>query len=210
MNDVIKNLNSMILCDSECQKRKKTDELLLKLREAKNNKKNAKSNLEKAEKAYKINRDGIVKYNKEIQEKSEKDAEKIYKENMVYLNKFKTKIETLESIDKHHNEVIKKLEELLKIKNRENENYEKVFENKIANIETNDRRVYYEEVNTEWLDNLKYVLWILYIISVTVLLYKKFDYKSVIYWVTSIIMILSIFYMNYLVNLYYWLIALLS
>jgi len=144
INDLLSQLNEKLSCDSDCQKKRTTDELKRKWTTLEKNAKNSTNNIEEAKKNYFLYVGGESGYKK--QKKSEYvqlTADYENKENEEH-NKLTGYIDDNLNTYISNNELNTRLTELLNLKKNEN----KELENKIDEYSkiafTSERKVIYE------------------------------------------------------------------
>ena len=144
INDLLSKLNEKLSCDSNCQKKRTTDELKRKWTTLEKNAKNSTNNIEEAKKNYFLYVGGESGYKK--QKKSEYvqlTADYENKENEEH-NKLTGYIDDILNTYISNNELNTRLTELLNLKKNEN----KELENKIDEYSkiafTSERKVIYE------------------------------------------------------------------
>ena len=144
INDLLSKLNEKLSCDSNCQKKRTTDELKRKWTTLEKNAKNSTNNIEEAKKNYFLYVGGESGYKK--QKKSEyvqSTADYENKENEEH-NKLTGYIDDILNTYISNNELNMRLTELLNLKKNEN----KELENKIDEYSkiafTSERKVIYE------------------------------------------------------------------
>ena len=144
INDLLSKLNEKLSCDSNCQKKRTTDELKRKWTTLEKNAKNSTNNIEEAKKNYFLYVGGESGYKK--QKKSEyvqSTADYENKENEEH-NKLTGYIDDILNTYISNNELNTRLTELLNLKKNEN----KELENKIDEYSkiafTSERKVIYE------------------------------------------------------------------
>ena len=193
MNGIVNNLNSMITCDTECQKRNKADELRRKWIAAKKTLETAPSNVESTEETYYVFDKGEVGYKQMLFDRYTKIANSkknnAIKNHKLLINELKTLVSdyTAESLS------YKKLKEFLKVRLKENKHITDSVDKNVGVVQTNDRRVVYEEFAHEWLHTVKTIFIILYIILVFSLLYTGSFIKNKRY--TTISGIIQLFFL---------------
>jgi len=205
MNGIVANLQSMITCDSDCQKRKKTDELRRKWMAAKDNLATAPSNVQSTEKAYYVFKDGEVGYRQMLVDRYTKVANKRSTAAKASHHELMEELETL--LKDYTAEVAsaKRLRELLNIRLAENRQLSLAVDNDVAAVQTNDRRVVYEDWAQGWLHTVKQLFIILYIVLSVVLLYtgsffQKKGYATLRGWIMPIGLVVFPFIVSWLVR----------
>jgi hypothetical protein len=165
MNSVVSNLQSMINCDSECQKAKTAADLRRKLIKARQTEVTAPEYVADAEKNYYVFTKGEVGYKdmlvnryRKVANVKKNKAEKNHEELM-------NELETLTKDYQAEDSTLMRMRELLRIRLNENKELRKAIDNDIAAVQTNDRRVVYENWAGEWLGKvralIKSIYWVL-------------------------------------------------
>lgn len=209
MNSVITNLQSMITCDSDCQKRQQIDDLRNKWMAAKNNLATAPENVQSTEKAYYVLDKGEVAYKQMLVDRYTKiantnkiNAEKNHK---LLLDELKTFVKDYYSQTIAYNRV----KELLKVRLNENKALKEAIDKNISAVQTNDRRVVYEDWAQQWVYTVKKLFIILYVVIVIVFLYTGSFYKNKGYmtikgWISVILFVAFPFIVYYITLFIYY------
>uniref|UniRef100_A0A6C0LMD2 Uncharacterized protein n=1 Tax=viral metagenome TaxID=1070528 RepID=A0A6C0LMD2_9ZZZZ len=208
MQGMFQNVSSMLTCDSECQKRKKADELRNKWKSAQKTQTNAPTITADAEKNYYVFTEGEIGYEKMLVKRYTQKANVAkglaQKSHQELNDELKALIAdyTAETI------TIKRMKELLRVRLDENKALELAIDQDISAVETNDRRVVYEDWAKGWLGTVgKSLMW-LYIIVAAVFLYRgpffqQGGYKTIMGWVTVLALIAYPFILKY-ISLFIW------
>ena len=165
LNSVVSNLQSMINCDSDCQKAKKAADLRKIWLEAKKAELDAPGNVSDAEKNYYVFTKGEVGYKdmlvqryKKVANKKGVKAEQNHEELM---DELKTFIKDYDAEDS----TLKRMRELLRIRLNENKELRKAIDDDIAAVQTSDRKVVYENWAGQWLGKvralIKSIYWVI-------------------------------------------------
>ena len=171
MNGVVNNLNSMISCDTDCQKRKTTDELRRKWIAAKKNLATAPSNVESTEESYYVFDKGEVGYRKMLVDRYTKIANTKKANAIKNHENLINELNTLVADYTAENASAKKLKDFLKVRLDENKDITLLIDKNVALVQTNGRRVIYEDRAQDHLHSVKTIFIILYIILVVSLGY---------------------------------------
>lgn len=171
MNGIVKNLNSMITCDTDCQKRKKTDELRIKWIAAKKNLATAPSNVESTEENYYVFDKGEVGYKKMLVDRYTKIANTKKANAIKNHENLINELNTLVADYTAENASAKKLKDFLKVRLDENKRITQLIDKNVALVQTNGRRVVYEDRAQDHLHSVQTIFIILYIILVVSLGY---------------------------------------
>lgn len=165
LNSVISNLQSMINCDTDCQKEKTASNLRRSWLNAKQVELSAPGIVSEAEKKYYVFTKGEVGYKdmlvnryRKIANTKKSKAEKNHKDLM----------DDLEALIKDYeaeDSTLIRMRELLRIRLNENKQLRKTIDDDIAAVQTSDRRVVYENWAGEWLGKvralIKSIYWVL-------------------------------------------------
>jgi len=205
MNGIVANLQSMITCDTDCQKRKKTDELRRKWMAAKEDLATAPSNVQSTEKAYYVFKDGEVGYRQMLVDRYTKVANKRSTAAKASHHELMEELDTLLSDYTAEVASAKRLRELLNIRLTENRQLSLAVDSDVAAVQTNDRRVVYEDWAQGWLHTVKRLFTIIYIVLSVVLLYtgsffQKKGYATVKGWLLPIGLVAFPFIVSWLVR----------
>ena len=208
INATLANLVSKIGCDSECQRRKKIDELKKKWEQAENIQKHAPENTEDAERNYYVYskgetgwKDVLIKKYTNIANENKHTA---LKEHKKLIDELHTLIKDYEG----ETLALRKLKDLLKIRLQEEKNIVNALDTEEANAQTNDRKVVYGEWAQEWLGTVKTLLIVLYIIAAVGYIFlgpflANGEYATLNGWIKPVIIVVIPFIVRYLVDLLY-------
>jgi hypothetical protein len=201
MDDIYTNLMHQMSCDSECQKRMNIDDLRKKWEDAKTSQRNAPQTTFETEKNYLIASYGEQGYDTAMFKRYTTLAIKAKeKANYAHVQVMK-EIQSL--ISDYDNEVksASKLNQLLKIKLIEHKKLTALVDDDISAVQTNDRRVVYEEWAKNWLGTVSKLLIFIYIIVSVVFLYKgpfKTTWKTVKAWITPLLLTMVLLFRYYI------------
>jgi len=194
------NVNSLITCDATCQEEKKKKELLyMNYVDAEENLRNAPNKLNDAEKKYYLSIYGQAEYNDLLMNRYKRE---IYDKNANALNSFNNKKENILLLLEQYNKNIllnDKLNELINITLKDNNEFIDKIDKIDTNINTNERKIYYDDNQVNRLKFFKkimvYILLVSYIIFLIILLFSKkelLNYKIVILF--TILLIIPLFF----------------
>ena len=194
------NLNNQLTCDSDCQKRQKIDELRETWKAAKTSQKNAPETTFDAEKNYLIAYEGVDGYTETMFKRYTGVAETAQKNALDSNKDVMNEIKALNSDYDGETKSLTHMKELLQIKLAENTKLLKLVDEDVASVETNDRKVVYEDWAKGWLLTVKKLLFWIYILFALVFLYmspfvSKSKWKTITGWLIPI----SFFVFPYLV-----------
>jgi hypothetical protein len=195
LNGMLTNLQSLMVCDTECRKRKHADLLKKKWNDAKNIKKNINQNIEDAEKKYFSFVEGDFGYKQALLERYKKIAEKNKTDSVEahenYLKELNTQLSSYTALS----DTYKKIIELKEIRENENKHLLDRIDKETAHIQTNDRRVVYEDWDTQQLGTIHSFLFYIYYISLVVFLvygpiFREKMYKKPLYVIYIIVLVI--------------------
>jgi hypothetical protein len=201
LNGMLTNLQSLMVCDTECRRRNHADLLKKNWLDAKAQKESIDTNIEDAERNYFSFIEGDFGYNQVLLERFKKSAEINKNESLNTHSKFMKTMNTLlasyKSLFDTYDNVIK-LEE---IKKEENNRLTLKIDNTISEIQTNDRKVVYEEWDTNQLNTSHTVIYYAYYIFLVLFviygpLFREKMYKNVLY----VLSIILLFILPFLIN----------
>lgn len=191
MQSMFKNVSSMLTCDSDCQKRKKADQLRRAWESAAESEKNAPIMTSEAEKEYYVFTQGEPGYEKMLLQRYTKKAEGAKSLAQKNHKELVEELKVLIADYTAETTSMKRMKELLRIRLDENKALKVAIDQDIAAVETNDRRVVYEDWAKSWLGTVGTTLLWLYLITAGVFIYKSpfiksQGYKTVKGWLTPI------------------------
>lgn len=194
--NVLGNAVNSIGCDVECQNRKRLAKLRAKWKASEAVERDAPVATAKAERNYYVAKGGEQAYKDMLVKRYTKVADK---KRLDALNKHRDFMKELRAlVDDYSSEeqVYKRLLELLKLRKRENKELKEAIDGDIAAVQTNDRKVVYEDWAKGWLFTVRKALFVLYILVIIAFLVmgpfiKDSGYKTLRGWVP--IVILTIF-----------------
>jgi len=189
MDDGIANLNAFLakandtlLCGSACQQQKQNNLLKQQYENAMANVEMAPSMLSEAKKNYVVATQGIAAYNSMMSENYTAAANKIAD---TFQNNFNNEVAQIQikindSVTIFNNAT--NIKDLYFKYKYENNNFKKKYTTEHSDIETNDRKTYYENQEIEILNTIYKVLKAIYIIMVIVYFGLIFAYDSPYNW----------------------------
>lgn len=183
LNDFIQSAKSTLLCDSACQKQKQSEQLKQEYLNSITNLKTAKNQVETSEKNYITFTQGASGYSQFQNNKYSENSNKVvsaFKTNFDnQVKQIQSKITTYSGLLENYNNVY----ELYTRHADENKELKNGLNNNHSDVNTNDRKTYYENQEIERLDSIyKYVLWPIYILTVVVYCIAAFLYPSTFNW----------------------------
>lgn len=173
LNAIYANLNNQLTCDSDCQKRQQIDELRNTWKAAQSSQKNAPNVTSDAEKNYLIAYEGVDGYNNTMFKRYSGVAETAQKNAILSNTEVMQEITALNSDYDAESKSLAHIKELLSIKLAENSRLLELVDTDIASVETNDRKVVYEDWAKEWLGAVNKALGWIYILTALVFIYKS-------------------------------------
>ena len=203
MQSMFQNMSSMLTCDTACQRRKKADELRNAWKAAVETEKTAPVTTAEAEKRYYVFTEGTPGYERMLLQRYTKKAEtakglalKTHKELVDELRALLADY-TAETI------TLKRMKELLRVRLDENKALKAAIDQDIAAVETNDRRVVYENWAKGWLGTVgKALLWLYILVAATFIYKSSFiqdqGYKTVKGWLMVVGLVIYPFILKYI------------
>lgn len=190
------NSQSMLRCDDECQKNKKSSELYEKYVDAQNNERNAPDEVETAERNYYVYSKGDYAYNKmkeaEYTKKGNKIANVLKRE---FNDKFK-ELELLYNNVQQQNTYNKHIDDLVDTYSKGNQQLEMDIQNTESQSNVANRKAtYFSQYNT-MVDNISLVIYRLNIILAVLFIILAYLGKKMnirFYQLVSVVMILNLF-----------------
>ena len=182
MQSMFQNMSSMLTCDTACQRRKKADELRNAWKAAVETEKTAPITTAEAEKRYYVFTEGTPGYEKML------------------LQRYTKKAETAKGLAL---KTLKRMKELLRVRLDENKALKAAIDQDIAAVETNDRRVVYENWAKGWLGTVgKALLWLYILVAATFIYKSSFiqdqGYKTVKGWLMVVALVIYPFILKYI------------
>jgi hypothetical protein len=173
MDAIYTNLLNQMTCDSDCQKRKKLDALKQSWLDAKTNEQTAPSKTFETHKDYLIAFEGQLGYENSMLQKYSKIATDAKNKAIQEYTRTHEELQTL--IRDYDSEIISlnKLREMLNIRLRENKQLKRSIDEDIAAVETNDRRIVYEDWAKDDIHSVYTLLKWIYIIFIFVFIYRS-------------------------------------
>ena len=201
LNGMLSNLQSLMVCDTECRRRKHADLLKKKWTDAKAIEKTIPQTVENAEKKYFSFIDGDFGYKQALVERFKKVARKNKADSLNSHEDVLKELNTLLSSYTALSNTYEKVEELKELKQDENKDLMKTIDKEKAVIQTNDRRVVYEDWDTQHLGTIHTFLFYIYYVSLVLFVIfgpfiREKRYKNVIY----DIFIIILFVLPYLIS----------
>ena len=208
INSLIELAKERLMCDSACQKEKKSAELKKKLSKAQSNLHDAPEDVSLAEKNYYVYAKGYPAYEDMLFDRYSKTAEELKKKSIQKHKKLMEEIDTYISDYKAEMIYSKRMKELLKVRIKENKILRREIEDDIAVIQTNDRRVTYEDKEVDSAGTVRKSLRFLYyfMLVLWILLgdfFPKARYASLKTWGLMAIYIAFPFALNKIIELIY-------
>ena len=203
VNKIYDNINSLLSCDTDCQKRKRADELRNTWKAAEKTNLSAPTDISDAEEKYYVFTKGekgyahmMLERNKRLAQQQKEVANKSHHELMGVL---KALVEdyTSDTVTLMH------MKQLLKIKLQENTKLTNEIDENVGTVQTNDRRVVYEDWAKDWLGTVGKGLFWLYVLLTIIYLWKspflsKGGYKTAKGWIVPLIFVVFPFIVTYI------------
>jgi hypothetical protein len=165
-NNLLEQARLAVTCDSECQHRKKSQELKDKYLAAKAHLSSGPTDVSVAEKKYVMFTQGQSGYNKHVSNTLHAKSEKV---SELFLKKFNKDTKNISSgVSTYHSLFINYTNVLDLYKKYKSENIilEKHVKNESSDILTNERKTFYEDQGINTLDLYYYIMTIVYIITI--------------------------------------------
>jgi len=182
-NNFLQQAQETLMCDSQCQQQKKAQQLQQAYENAQVNLQTAPGQVDTTQKEYITFTQGTVAYSQMHNQDLTQKAQKIVSMYSTNFNneaqQAKNNVATYSGLLNNYNNVY----ELYKNLKTENAQLKKDLTNKSSDVLTNDRKTYYENQEIDFLDYIyKYVLQIIYWITVVVYFISVFVYPSQFNW----------------------------
>ena len=208
INSLVELAKERLMCDSACQKEKKSAELKKKFATAQTNLKDAPEEVSLAEKNYYVFAKGYPAYEDMLFDRYSKTAEELKTKSVHKHKNFMQEVDTYISDYKAETIYSKRMRELLKVRTEENKRLRREIENDIAVVQTNDRRVTYEDEELGSAESTRKVLsYVYYLLLVLWILmgdfFPKARYSSLKTWGLIVVYIVFPFVLNKIVQLTY-------
>jgi len=199
INSFLNQASQTIMCNSDCQKQKQSEQLKRDFLNAQVNLESAPNQLEIAEKNYVVFEEGELAYNELRDSKLEKNAHLIIQK---YKQNFEDDVEKINlQLNSYSGLVInfKNIVELYIYYKSENRKLFKQLKEDTNDILTNERKTYYED---QEIDKLKYyyyyIFLTIYYISVTCFIIFSFIYPSNINWKIQILISIGLYILPFI------------
>lgn len=204
LSAVYANLMNQISCDSDCQKRTNIDNLRKQWQAAEISQKNALSTTTDAEKNYIVAADGIQGYNEKMLKRYTGVAKRAQTDAMESHVEVMREIKSLIATYEAETLSLARMKDLLRIRLSENSTLAGDVDIDIATVQTNDRKVVYEEWAKSWLFVVGKMLMVLYILIAIVYLYvspfiKASGWKTPKGWILPMGLVIFPFLVYYIV-----------
>lgn len=173
LDAIYANLNNQLTCDADCQKRQQIDELRKTWVAAQSAQTKAPEVTSGAEKNYLIAYEGIDGYNNTMLKRYSGVAETAQKNAIQSNREVMQEITALNSDYDAESKSLAHIKELLKIKLTENSTLRELVDTDISSVETNDRKVVYEDWAKDWLETVNKALFWIYMFTALVFIYKS-------------------------------------
>lgn len=208
LDNLIKKATNIISCDDKCKHDKKEKELLDKFNEVKNDMSNINNKYDESEKNYYIHKYSEQYYDDLKQERTNTTVERKKKQ---LTDKHTNYIKQINSIIEQYNINYTYYSEIDKIYNskiNENKLYLKKIDDFKSNINVNNRKVFYQNIEINNLHFFRIILLVIYYIILCVILYhidfiNNEYYKNKLFMFGIIIYILFGLYVDYISYLIY-------
>lgn len=195
INSLIQLTKDKIMCDSNCQRDRKAQELRKTFYNAEQNLSKAPCEVTEAEKNFYVYTKGEKGYEDMMLTKYTKQASKLKEEAILKHKELVNELYTLIYNYKTDKTNLSRLNELMSIRLEENEKLKKIIYDNTGIANTNDRRVVYEDRAMNWLTTVrKSLVYCLILIFALYIIFGDFfrnqRYKKVRTWLTFLAFIL--------------------
>jgi hypothetical protein len=209
LNGLISMAQDHLLCDSACQKERTSNKLKKIWDNAKINLRTAPEQVENAEKNYYIYDKGYAKYQDLLFDRYSKSAEEMKQSSIIKHDELVSKLKTLMKTYDAETIYSKRMNELLRLRKNENKQLKDDINNYIGTVQTNERKVDYENIDSSWISTIRtvliyiyYFLFVLYFIISDYFITEK--YKSIKVWIYIVCYLIFPYFLNWIVvQLYY-------
>jgi len=164
LNGMLAMIQNNVLCDSNCQREKKIVELRERMNQASNTVKTAANDLTQAEKNYYEYKDGPAEYLDYLLDKNKREYERVVEEmSATEMDSYKQVISLIYgySAERIH---AKEMDKLMDIRLKENKDLKIELDSMIGVTTTSDRKIEYQSNEIDWLQNVRYFLYTIYIL----------------------------------------------
>ena len=162
LNALIATARDRLVCDSECQKRRKIESLKKKWDKSKTSLRDAPDRERIAEKNYYVFTDGDQGYRDMLFKRYTKNADQMRIKSLQSHDTLVAELRALLADYVAETTYSTRMNELLKIRMRENKELKLAVDQEIGTTLTNDRKVDYEDQEFDWLKSVRGGLMLLY------------------------------------------------
>lgn len=209
LNGLISMAQDHLLCDSSCQKERTSNKLKKIWDNAKINLRTAPEQVEIAEKNYYIYDKGYGKYQDLLFDRYSKTAEEMKQISTIKHKELINELNTLMKTYDAETIYLKRMNELLRLRKDENKELKDSINNYIGRVQTNERKVDYENIETSWISTIRtllvylyYIILILYFVVSDYFITEK--YKSIKLWIYIVLYLIFPYFLNWIIiQLYY-------
>lgn len=203
MNSIYNNLLDMVTCDSDCQNQKNVDDLRQKWENAKKTQKNAPQATIQAQKNYLIASEGVQGYHNTMFNYYSKVADELKDKSKSSNADFLKDMDNLISEYSLDEINIDKLKDLLQVRLKQNKSYKQKLDASNKIVQTNDRKVVYENWAKQGLTTTAIILYIIYAVIYIVFIIvtvrnPNFDFKNYKSYISIIIFLIIPFIIKYI------------
>ena len=203
MNSIYNNLLDMVTCDSDCQNQKNIDDLRQKWENAKKTQKNAPQATLEAQKNYLIASEGVQGYHNTMFNYYSKVADELKDKSKSSNADFLKDMDNLISEYSLDEINIDKLKDLLQVRLKQNKSYKQKLDASNKIVQTNDRKVVYENWAKQGLTTTAIILYIIYAVIYIVFIVvtvknPNFDFKNYKSYISIIIFLIIPFIIKYI------------
>jgi hypothetical protein len=187
LNGLVSMIKDKLICDSACQKERTAKELKENLDLAQNNLKNAPQDLETAEKNYYLFTKGTSDYDNMVLNRNIKSSKNFKEESIKQHNERMEEIKILKNQYDSDKIYTQRMNQLVKLKLYEENKIKDSIDTYKSKVQTNDRKVVYENKDMDWSENFRFILKIVYYILFIVYFiisdyFSSAKYKNIKLW----------------------------
>jgi len=162
LNGLVSMIKDKLICDSACQKERTAKELKENLDLAQNNVKNAPQELETAEKNYYLFTKGTSDYDNMVLNRNITSSKNFKEESIKQHNERMEEIKILKNQYDSDKIYTQRMNQLVKLKLYQENKIKDSIDTYKSKVQTNDRKVVYENKDMDWSEKIRFILKIVY------------------------------------------------
>jgi len=162
LNGLVSMIKDKLICDSACQKERTAKELKENLDLAQNNLKNAPQELETAEKNYYLFTKGTSDYDNMVLNRNITSSKNFKEESIKQHNERMEEIKILKNQYDSDKIYTQRMNQLVKLKLYQENKIKDSIDTYKSKVQTNDRKVVYENKDMDWSEKIRFILKIVY------------------------------------------------